>query len=365
MIHDMVVKSVVVDRTKRTDSAQQSEDRVENKEAAPRNSTVNIFRKILRGVGIIVFLVFIGYLGMYTFVFYKLAKGKQAAYDASFYQHCQTDDHNDTRIRFYQKELERYSKAFVEAKGMYDIFAADVKRDLALNCIEAALKENNVSSWIEEGDKFRKNARNKFAKTDAAIAKAKANEDWMGRHFYDYDLNDVNEIKEKIANIWETEKNKKTCNALVSIEKMYSLFMQRYILNREEALQRDIQSYNYAKPTGLLSKRFYKKEIAQTQQWLKLLRQHMPQAFEKAEETKKRAIAEVERQKEEHKRKEEKAKIDALWRDAKNRIMESPDFFKDMDADIFNDLGETPLIVAVKHKNDYFISQALSQAKVT
>jgi uncharacterized RDD family membrane protein YckC len=365
MIHDMVVKSVVVDRTKRTDSVQQSEDRVENKEAEPRVSTLNTFRKILRGVGIVVFLVFIGYLGMYTFVFYKLAKGKQAAYDASFYQHYQIDDHNDTRIRFYQKELERYSKALVEAEGMYGIFAADVKRDLALNCIEAALKENNVSSWIEEGEKFRKNARNKFAKTDAQIAKAKANEDWMGRHFYDYDLNDVNEIEEKIANIWEPEKNKKTCDVLMPAGKMYDLFVQQYILNREEALQNDKQAYNYAKPTGILSKRFYKNEIEQTKQWLKLLKQHIPEAFEKAEEAKKRAIAEVERQKEEHKRKEEKAKIEALWRDAKNRIMQSPDFFKDVNADIFNDQGETPLIVAVKHKNDYFISQVLSQAKVT
>ena len=365
MIHDMVVKSVVVDRTKRTDSAQQSDDRVENKEAEPRVNTLNTFRKILRGVGIVVFLVFIGYLGMYTFVFYKLAKGKQAAYDASFYQHYQIDDHNDTRIRFYQKELERYSKAFVEAEGMYSIFAADVKRDLALNCIEAALKENNVSSWIEEGDQFRKNARNKFVKTDAQIAKAKANEDWMGRHFYDYDLNDVNEIEDKIANIWETEKNKKTCNVLMPVEKMYDLFMQQYILNREEALQRDMQSYNYAKPTGLLSKRFYKKEIAQTRQWLKLLKQHMPQAFEKAKEAKKRAIAEAERQKKERKRKEKKEKIEALWKYAKNRTMESPDFFKDMNVDIFNDQGETPLIVAAKHKNDDFISQVLSQAKVT
>jgi ankyrin repeat protein len=78
-----------------------------------------------------------------------------------------------------------------------------------------------------------------------------------------------------------------------------------------------------------------------------------------------REKAEKEKRQKEFEEKQRLYKQKALWRDAKNRIMESPDFFKDVNADIFNDQGETPLIVAAKHKNEYFISQELSQAKVT
>lgn len=287
MIHDLIVKSVVLDRTRSINNTMHEADRAVKTEPVSKGGGVNIFRKVLRVVGIVVFLAVVGYVGMYTYVFYKLSKGSQAAYDASFHQHYQPNDHNDTRIRFYQKELERYSKAFIEAEGLYDIFAADVKRDLALNCIEAALKEHNVSNWIDEGDAFRKSARKKFAQTDAAIAKAKTNESWMGRHFYDYDLNDVNHIEEKIANIWEPGKNSQTCNALMPAEKMYELFFKQYVPNREEVLQNDRREYSYAKPTGLLNKQFYKEEIEKTEQWLKMLKAHMPKVIGEAEKSEK------------------------------------------------------------------------------
>jgi uncharacterized RDD family membrane protein YckC len=270
MIHDLIAKSVVIDHTKGVKNDSNTEE-----ETISNGGKINNIRKILRTLGVVGFLVVLWTVLPTTFVFYKLAKEKQASYDASFHQHYQLSDHNDSRIRFYQKELEKYSKDFVEAEGLYDIFAADTKRDLALNCIEATLKDHNVSNWIDEGSKFRKNARNKFATTKKAINRAKINEDWMGKYFYYYDLNDVNHIEDKIGGPWDSKINEKTCNTLMPVEKMYDLFMQQYIPNREDALHRDEEEYKHANSTGTLDKSFYKKEIEKTEQWLKILRQHV------------------------------------------------------------------------------------------
>jgi len=97
----------------------------------------------------------------------------------------------------------------------------------------------------------------------------------MGKHFYYYDLNDVNHIEDKIGGPWDSKINEKTCNALMPVEKMYVLFIQQYIPNRENALKRYKEEYELAKPTGMLNKSFYKKEIENTEQWLKILRQHV------------------------------------------------------------------------------------------
>ena len=110
MIHDMVAKSIVIDT---------NNVGMENEHST---GTVRIGRNILRTMGTLAFLVVFGYMVVYVSIFYTLARGQQKSYNASFSTHYQTNDYNNSKIIFYKKELERYSKEFVEAKEMYDIF---------------------------------------------------------------------------------------------------------------------------------------------------------------------------------------------------------------------------------------------------
>ena len=140
----------------------------------------------------------------------------------------QTNDFNDSRIIFYQKELELYSKEFIEAEGMYDIFAMDTKKDLALGCIQYFIRRKNRDGWINESSNYRKNARNKYANTEDKIQKAKKNSDYMDRHFYTFDLNMVDDIEDEITQVW-SDKNDSICENKVPANKLYDIFIKKYI----------------------------------------------------------------------------------------------------------------------------------------
>ena len=266
MIHDLLINSIVIDKNK-----------MQYLESEKKESTMHIARKILRVAGTLMFLVLVGYLVVYVGVFFILAQQHSNSYNASFKQHYTVNDYNDTKIIFYNQELENNSRKFIEATGMYDIFEADVKNDLALNCIEYFLaQEYNTTNWIEMGGGFRKNARNKYANTKVLIKKAKKNEDHMGKYFYYYDLNDVNHITDEIANIWEKNANTQTCQKMLPVDQMYKIFIIKYIQNREKALKEFKHNYQYVKPSETPNKSFYKKKIKNTSEWLKILYKKYP-----------------------------------------------------------------------------------------
>jgi len=337
MIHDMVVKSIVIDINKTI-----------KKDDVAGNRVVPLGRTILRIVGGLLFLIVFGYVFMYTSVFYMLGKHSANNYNASFRTKYQVNDLNDTKIIFYRKELEKHSKEFIDAEGMYDIFAADTKKDLALNCIQASLKEHNVSDWIEAGSDFRKNARNKYADTEEKIKKAKRNESYMGHHFYDYDMNDVNEIENDIASIWDAKKNKKTCDNLVPVSELFDAFMVRYIPNREDALRSYKQSYSYAKPTGVTNKSFYKREIEKTTQWVNTLRIKYPNIEQAVQALKERQSLEAQKLREHKKKEADARKLELIWLAAEKNNLYGKRHYKKVDLNLRNDKGQTPLMIAVQ-----------------
>jgi len=266
MIHDLLAHSIVIDKSEMAS--------VEND---GKKGVRYVLQKVLRVGGSLVVIVVAGYLLVYVSIFYTLAKHSHNAYNASFEHHYEVNDFNDSKIIFYNHELETNSQKFIEAKGMYEIFEADVKQDLAINCIEYFLaQEHNVSDWIEMGSGFRKNARNKYANNETMIENAVKNEDHMGKYFYYYDLNDVNHLEDEIANKWSKDANTQTCQKMLPVDQMYAMFIVRYIENREEALERYKRDYQYAKPTGMLNKSFYKDEIEKTSAWIVMLYDKKP-----------------------------------------------------------------------------------------
>ena len=365
MLHDMVVKSIVIDVNRTTKKDDVAGDRI-----------VPLGRTILRIVGGVLFLIVFGYVLVYTSVFYMLGKHSANNYDASFHTKYQVNDFNDTRILFYKKELEKYSKEFIDAEGMYDIFAADTKKDLALNCIQASLKEHNVSDWIEVGSNFRKNARNKYADTAEKIKKAKRNESYMGHHFYDYDLNDVNEIENDIASIWDPKKNKKTCEQKLPVEDMYVLFLSKYIKNREETKIRWTDDLARENQTD---KRFWKKQIEKTAMWIEELYRQNPKYLTEKLEKQKAVDLEVKQIEEEYnkiefnKKKNQKEQNEIIYKkDLKrgvppifaaiqNHLYEKLIELLDDGADIElkNKFGTRPLSFAIYHQDTKIIETLL------
>lgn len=323
MIHDLLSHSIVVDISK-----------IQHLEG--KNSKLYFVHKILRGLGTVAFVVVFGYMAVYTGVFYMLGKASHDSYNASFEQTYEVNDYNDSKIIFYRQELEKESKKFIEANGMYAIFEADIKKDLALNCIEYFLaEEHNNSAWIEMGSNFRVNARNKYANDDNTIKKAKKNEDHMGKYFYYYDNNEVNHIMDTIADKWNKDANSETCQKKLPVKDMYSMFITQYIKNREKALSNDNWEYKHAKSTGVLDKSFYKKQIEDGTEWLAILYEKFPNFLieKKEQEAKIEKEYQAILEKQKSKRIAEKERQDELYR---NRLAD----------------GEDPLFLAINYKKN-------------
>ena len=351
MIHDLVTYSVVVDK---------------NEQDVKKGSDYTL-RKILKIAGSVILIILFGYIAVIVGVFYLLAKSSSDAYDASFEKHYSTNDYNDSKIIFYKKELETNTQKFIDSKGVYEIFETDVKKDLALNCIEYFLKQNhNESDWIEMGSSFRKNARNKYATTKELIKKAKINESYMGKYAYYYDLNEVNRIKRDIANVWEKDANTHTCQKKLPTDQMYLMFIEKYIKSTEESLDRDKYSHKHAKISGMLNKSFYEKKIQKTSEWLKILYKKYPEYAEylkgQQEITRNKQLLKVEVKTQQKKQKVLKMQQN-IWQDIKDGKYFTEDEIKVLKFNIQNVKGQTPLMMAVKH-GQYHIVDSLSKVDV-
>jgi ankyrin repeat protein/uncharacterized RDD family membrane protein YckC len=317
MIHDMVIQSVVIDTN---DDTQMQHSR----------QMVRKGRKILRVVGTLAFLVMFGYLILYVSVFYTLAKDKQESYNASFTTHYQTNDYNNSKILFYKNELEKYSKEFIEADDMYDIFSTDVKTDLALGCIGYFLRQEDRDSWLDMRNNFRKNARNKYANNEERIKKAKKNENYMGRHFYTFDLNMVNHITDKITKMW-SDKNDSVCENTIFVDELYIKFINEYIP--------ELENLNIHSPYG-------SKPQQHELDWFEILKLKHPDVFHHAQ-----------LQKNIIKKEKIRVKSKKVFECAKQNNC-SMGYLKNLPQEYINaqnDEGKTPLMVAVENKNTMFL----------
>jgi len=318
MIHDMVAKSVVID-------ANEVDKNVESK------NVVYAGRKILRVIGTLAFLVVFGYTVFYAFVFYKIARSQEGRYNASFSTHYQTNDYNNTKIIFYKKELDRYSKELVEAKEMYDIFRADTKKDLALGCISYFLRKEGCDSWIDMASKFRKNARNKYADTEAKIKQAKRNENFMGKHFYTFDLNMVNDGVDKITKQW-SDKNDSICENTVSVDELYDTFINKYIV--------EFENQNIHSPYGSMPQQ---REL----DWFEILKHKHPDILQKREEEREKYQKKLEEIYKKAKEREQKTK-------ERKRIKSIARYNSDLKR------GVPPIFAAIQNKLNDKLTEAIA-----
>jgi len=272
MIHDMLVKSIVIDVNSKTKKTDTIGERI-----------VPIGQKVLRVLGSVLFLIVFGYVAIYTFVFYTLGKQSTNNHNSSFQIEYHPKDYNNSKIIFYKKEIEEASKIFIEAEEMYDIFKSDVKKDLALGCIRYFIKREGSDNWLDEGSTHRVSARNKYANSEDKIKKEKRNSNYMSKHFYTFDLNIVNHVVDDVTKVW-SDKNESVCENKLSTNELYEIFIRQYITR--------FDSENIHSPFGSKPQQ---REI----DWFNILKEKRSDIFNKIEEEKERIKKEENRVEEE------------------------------------------------------------------
>ena len=240
--HDYYAKTIVVDKT--YDYATPLDDSIEY--ATPSNmmgfkivqsQNKSWLLTILIIIFLIPFIIFFGYALTQASVLAYIGYNKSKAYDDSFYKTYIIQDYNDTNIIYYNSLLEKSTKEFIDAEDTYSKFAADTKKDLALNCIEHFAKKHSGYNWYRENTNYRNHARNKYANTEEKIEQAKANSKFIDHNFYTFDLNSVNHKVDEITRI-SKDTNRSLCDEKKSVQELYDLFIPLYIPDYEFRVMR-------------------------------------------------------------------------------------------------------------------------------
>jgi len=302
------------------------------------NAKPTALQKSTRGVMGIIILIPIVYGILYFIVMYIVFNGQKTS-DNPVKTILKTQEYNNTKIDFYQKELEEVTGEFIEAEGMYNIFYGDVRKTLALNCISSFLKEEGNENWLREMRRYRDNARNKYATTVKRVKKAKKNERYIGQHFHDYGLGEANDIIDEVSNTREVEKNNQTCEKLLTSTTMYYTFLEKYISNREATLVGYKIEYAEAKPSDTLNKSFYKKEIEQISKWIKEIEKNLKTIP---------SIVDSKTVKLRHENQFSSEEKD-IWKCAQKGYVRGTGYYKHKNLNFQNEKGQTPLMIAVKN----------------
>jgi len=144
--------------------------------------------------------------------------------------------YSDPLIQFYLGEYKKAEKEFIDAKGLLDIFHADIKKDIALDCIQRSIRSKGNKNWINEGAQIRKAISHALIPTGERRKAARKNSDHMERNFNLYDLNLVNHTVVDITNLWGRKDKDSQCQIDRSAEELYQLFLPIYVQKYKEGL---------------------------------------------------------------------------------------------------------------------------------
>lgn len=331
-LYDYLAKTIVVDSVTNILGQPNTIERTPNPNTRP-----TALQKSIRGLAGLAILILMAYVIFYFVLMYIGFSGHGKSSDNPITSAYKTVEYNNTKIDFYKTELEKASAQFIEADSMYEILHGDVKRDLALNCIAFFIKKAGNEDWRNESYKYRDNARNKYANTTERVKKAKKNESYLGHHFYDYDFGDIHHIEEEIANEWDVNGNKQTCEKTVSANDMYAIFLDKYIKNREETKIRWLD--DQSRRTSNKDKRFWSKQIDKIDAWIEELYKKSPNYLKKKAEEAKALEIEIRRVEQEYKKTEA---INKKHQNVQNKIIYEQDVQR----------GVPPIFAAIQNHLD-------------
>ncbi len=205
-------------------------------------------------------------LAFFTYIFIpdndKLYERESKAYK-TFYK---TEDYNDSRIIAYKHALEDASKQLIDSENIYDTFEADMKRQIALQCIENFIKEHNTTKKHERDTQlyhFKRNARNHYARTEKLIKKSMKSEKFLQK------INNIISIPNDGYYLTSPDVGiENSCKNELPVDVIYKKFMPFYIKGQESKLDnlriRAITDYSV--------KKYHKRQ----KKWLQTLHEKYP-----------------------------------------------------------------------------------------
>jgi ankyrin repeat protein/uncharacterized RDD family membrane protein YckC len=343
-LHDKLAKTVVTDSIK--------EHAAVSIAARKRSTATGIAKFGVNAIFILGVASFLFYAIPFYTVYYMLYLGEEKEYDKSFRVTYKTNDFNDSKIRFYDKELEKNVGKFIGADDLYTRFEYDTKSELAEACIDYHIAVHHGDRFAIGGRNYYKNARNKYADTEKLIEKAKKNEDLVGLHSYTYDFDTVHDsIKEIVS--YPGSGKASPCQATVHADKLYETFLVVYMRKYYE----DIIRGHY-------------KPLQEEVDWYQALKSRWPHVLQEIENVKQteRELALQRKREREEAVKEKRAELKKnakrhLYELATSKTSNVPllQELKNAGADLDMRLqdGQTAMILAAKNENMDLVKRLL------
>jgi len=228
---------------------------------------IDISKNTLSATGNTIMGVFFIFLLIVFFIQYSLDSSDSKNHEITFQRHYQTNDYNDSRIIFYNTELENYTQSFMHASTNYDVFKSFSQQEMAFQCITILLDEYSENNDSNIADKFKLNARNKYINNVKLISRSYQNEKFISRYF----THSAIYITDPIRDILRKEMPN-SCADKVSIEKIYQVFISHHIKLISEQIE---NRKNNMSTTN--NKNYSKQKVNNLISWLNKLHAHNPQ----------------------------------------------------------------------------------------
>ncbi len=142
------------------------------------------------------------------------------------------EKYHDENISHYSSVYADAYNSFLEAKTDEDILEADIKKEMAIDCLHYFFNKKGEEEFLEKAWAIRKQINTALENSMQRTINAKQKVRAMGQHFYDYNSNEINRIEEKVTNFWKPQEDS-ICTQRVSADELYKRYQ---ILPFEEKL---------------------------------------------------------------------------------------------------------------------------------
>ncbi len=281
---------------------------------------------------------------MFTFVYGSIYMGQKKSHVNAYKIMHQLPNMDDSVIKFYSEKLIDIEKIFIQNNDVYSLFKSKVQEEILINCAMKRYEELGDEEYFRHARYLADNARNsQIRNSKKEIETVMEHEKMYFEQHNSFDLDLIDSVHEQLA----VDMQNYVCSKDTSFEKLYKDFLLIY-LSRQHYIEDDIESNS-------LLKKIVDKEPEVWKDFLK------KQVEAKMQEIEDKIYAEKMKKKNEKKKLLEKQ--NRLWQSAKEGSIYRVGFFKDMNANIRNDKGQTPLMLAVKNGYDMVVSM-LGEATV-
>ena len=178
-----------------------------------------------------------------------------------YFIHYDAEDYNDSRIKYYIRELDINSQKLIHSDNTYDDVVANIKREISLECIKVFRKEHNATKKHQADmqiKNFMLNARNRSTTTD--------------------DMRELSIKKEKFLRYNHTRsgyglsnptlKLKESCQETMPVNTIFKQVMPLYIQYEEKKLK-EVRTYALTYSTS-------NKYLTSQEKWVKTLHTRYP-----------------------------------------------------------------------------------------